>query len=93
VSDQLLKAADLYTKASRGTGNREYLVGYLGGLKVLIFRVHDPQADGPTHTMFFTARPPRQEWPPAAEAARGQQTYQAVRERAEQAPLDDDIAF
>jgi len=29
ISDQLLKACDLYAKTCRGPGNREYLVGYL----------------------------------------------------------------
>jgi hypothetical protein len=63
MSDQLLKACDLYTRTSRGPGNREYLVGYLGGVRVVILRIHDPQPDGPTHTLFFTARKARQDRP------------------------------
>ena len=69
MSDTLMKAADLYSKTSRGTGNREYLVGYLGGLKVLIFRVNNPEPDGPTHTLFVTARPERK---PRSEPRDGQ---------------------
>jgi hypothetical protein len=53
MTDQLLKACDLHAKTSCGPGNREYLVGYLGGVKILTFKVHDPQPDGPTHTMFY----------------------------------------
>ena len=34
MSDQLLKAADLYAKTSRGPGQRAYMVGYLGGVKI-----------------------------------------------------------
>jgi hypothetical protein len=80
MTDQLLKACGLYSKTSRGAGNREYLVGYLGGMKILIFKVHDPQAAGPTHSLFFTARPPRQERPPAHDAQRGATTAAAVDE-------------
>jgi hypothetical protein len=79
VTDQLLKACDLYAKTGRGPGNREYLVGYLGGVKVLIFRVNDPQPDGPTHTMFYAERKPR---PPAHQAERGRAISEAIAERA-----------
>jgi hypothetical protein len=34
MTDQLLKACDLHAKTSCGPGNREYLVGYLGGVKI-----------------------------------------------------------
>jgi hypothetical protein len=61
MTDQLLKACDLYARTSRGPGQREYWVGYLGGVRVVIFRVHDPQPDGPTHTLFFAERKPRQD--------------------------------
>ena len=61
MSDQLLKACDLYAKTSRGPGNREYWVGYLGSLKILIFRNHNAEPDGPSHALFLTPRPPRQE--------------------------------
>jgi hypothetical protein len=61
MNDQLLKACDLYARTSRGPGNREYLVGYLGGVRVVIFRVNNPQPDGPSHTLFFAERKPRQD--------------------------------
>ena len=61
MSDPLVKACDLYPRTSRGPGDREYWVGYLGGLKVLVFQNHNPQPDGPSHALFLTARPPRQE--------------------------------
>jgi hypothetical protein len=61
MTDPLVKACDLYPRTSRGAGDREYWVGYLGGLKVLIFKNHNPQPDGPTHSLFIAARPPRQE--------------------------------
>jgi hypothetical protein len=61
MNDQLLKACDLYSRTSRGEGNREYWVGYLGGLKVLIFRSNNPTEDGPTHTLHLVPRLPRQE--------------------------------
>jgi hypothetical protein len=48
----------LFSKTSRGPGNREYMVGYLGGVRVVIFRVHDPQPDCPTHTMFLRRASP-----------------------------------
>jgi hypothetical protein len=94
MADQLLKACDLYAKTSRGPGNREYMVGYLGGVRVVIFRVHAPQPDGPTHTMFFAERKPRPERPQAADAHRGRATAEAVQERADawskrQRPPDD----
>jgi hypothetical protein len=57
---QLLKVCDLYRRTSRGTGERQYLVGYLGAVKVLIFRVNNPEVDGPSHTMFLAERKPRQ---------------------------------
>ena len=56
-----MKACDLYPRTGRGAGEREYWVGYLGGLKVLVFKYHNPTEDGPTHAMFLTARPPKQE--------------------------------
>jgi hypothetical protein len=80
--DRLLKACDLYARTSRGTGQREYLVGYLGGVKVLIFKVHDPQADGPSHTMFYAERKPRPERP-TRDAERGQAIHDAMRDIAE----------
>ena len=52
MTDPLVKACDLYPRTSRGPGERTYLVGYLGGLKVLIFRNHNPAEDGPTHSLF-----------------------------------------
>ena len=70
MTDPLVKACDLYPRTSRGPGDRQYWVGYMGGLKVLIFRNHNPQPDGPSHALFITARPPRQEKPqpqPSAE--------------------------
>jgi hypothetical protein len=80
MTDQLLKCCDLYRKTSRGPGNREYLVGYAGSLKVLIFRNNNATEDGPTHTLFFTERKPRPERPPAADAQRGQGTQTRMRE-------------
>jgi hypothetical protein len=70
MSDTLLKACDLFTRTSRGPGQREYLTGVMGGVQVLVFRVHDPRPNGPTHTMFYAARKPRQERPTQA-AERG----------------------
>jgi hypothetical protein len=59
---ELLKACDLYAKTSGGAGRREYLVGYLGGVKMFTFKVHDPQVDGPTRECRWavSVRSPRQ---------------------------------
>jgi hypothetical protein len=83
MSDELLKACDLYAKTSRGVGQREYMIGYMGAAKVLIFKVHDPKTDGPTHAMFFAERKPRQERRPASEAERGRATAEATQDRAD----------
>jgi hypothetical protein len=58
MSDQMMKLADVYTRTPRN-GNT-YQVAYLANLKLLIFPVHDPQADGPSHTLLLVPRPPRQ---------------------------------
>jgi hypothetical protein len=58
MSDQMMKLADAYTRTGRN-GNL-YQVAYLANLKLLIFPVHDPQPDGPSHTLFVTPRPLRQ---------------------------------
>ncbi len=57
MTDPILKVCDLYAKTSRGPGERQYLVGYLGGVKVLIFRVNNTTEHGPTHTLHFVPRP------------------------------------
>ena len=57
MTDPLVKACDLYPRTSRGPGTREHLVGYLGNLKMLIFRDKNPTEDGPTHALFIAARP------------------------------------
>jgi hypothetical protein len=59
MADQMMKLADAYTRTG-GNGN-VYQVAYLANLKLLIFPVHDPQPDGPSHTLFVTPRPPRQD--------------------------------
>jgi hypothetical protein len=81
MTDALSKACDLYSRTSRGPGNREYWAGYLGGIRVVIFRVNNPQPDGPTHTMFLAERKPRPER--RVEPTRGQATNEAARENAE----------
>jgi hypothetical protein len=59
MSDQMMKLADAYTRTGRN-GNL-YQLACLSNLKLLIFPVHDPQPDGPSHTLFVTPRPPRQD--------------------------------
>jgi hypothetical protein len=76
----MLKLADVYTRTSRN-GN-VYLTAYLGGLKLLIFPVHKPEADGPSHTAFLAPRPPSQDRP-ARDAERGVATGEAINERAD----------
>ena len=60
----LLKAGPLWAKTS-ARGNR-YLVGRLGGVKVVILENRDRQDENdPTHTLFFAPAPerPRQTGP------------------------------
>jgi hypothetical protein len=80
MSDQMMKLADAYTRIGRN-GN-VYQVAYLAHLKLLIFPVHDPQPDGPSHTLFLVPRPPRQDHP-SRDTERGQASAEAVQERAD----------
>ncbi|WP_431269030.1 hypothetical protein [Dankookia sp. P2] len=54
----MLTAAKLWRRTSaKGT---EYLVGRLGGLKVLVMENRDRQGeDDPTHVLMFAEAPPR----------------------------------
>jgi len=72
MSDQMMKLADAYTRTGRN-GNVSQ-VAYLASLKLLIFPVHDPQPDGPSHTLFLVPRPLRQDQrssPPSRSAGAG----------------------
>ncbi len=54
----LLKAAKLWSKTSKN-GN-DYLVGRLGGVKVLVMENRDRQSENdPTHFLFFAEAPDR----------------------------------
>ena len=91
-----LKGCDLYPGTSRGPGDREYMAGYLGGLKVLIFKNHNPPPDGPSHALFITGRPPRQEKPPPLPSIGARDGYPAVAELADafdRRGPDPDIPF
>jgi hypothetical protein len=57
-NETLLKAGPLWAKTS-ARGNR-YLVGRLGGVKVMILENRDRQDENdPTHTLFFAPAPER----------------------------------
>jgi hypothetical protein len=59
--------------------------GALGGAKVLLFRRHNPDPDGPHWSLFVTERTHPQERLPAHDAQRGVATGAAIDERADAA--------
>ena len=57
-NETLLKAGALWAKTS--AQGKRYLVGRLGGVKVLILENRDRQDENdPTHTLFFAPGPDR----------------------------------
>jgi hypothetical protein len=75
----LIKLCELWERRRRGnTEGQPYLAGAIGGLKLLIFKRHDPGDDGPHWSVFVTARSERRDQP-----TRGQATNEAARENAE----------
>jgi hypothetical protein len=66
---ELIRVADLWERQTR---NREpYIVGAMGGIKVLLFRRHDAPPEGPHWTLFFAPRPERRDQSPALREGRG----------------------
>jgi hypothetical protein len=85
----LIKLCDLWERRRRGnTEGQPYLAGAIGGLKLLIFKRHDPGEDGPHWSVFVTARSERRDQP-----ARGAATWDATRETAQAMaePLDETV--
>ena len=63
----LIKVCDLWERHRRGnTEGQPYLVGALAGVKVILFRRHNADVDGPHWSMFFGERKARQQQPPPA---------------------------
>jgi hypothetical protein len=82
MSDALLKLCDLWKRRTRK--RQPYLAGAIGGLKLLIFKCHDPGEDGPHWSVFLTARSERREQP----------TRNATRDRRERAaPQADPVTM
>jgi hypothetical protein len=52
-------------RESRANNAGVYLVGALGGAKMLLFRRHDPDPDGPHWSLFLAKRKPRERQPAA----------------------------
>jgi hypothetical protein len=71
MSDQLLKLCDLWERQRRGNNAGFYLVGAIGGLKLLALGRNNPDPDGPHWTRVRAERTQRQERPPAHDAERG----------------------
>ena len=60
---QLLKLCDLWERERRAASGQppaSYLVGVMGGLKVLVFDRHDPAPGEPVATLFVAEPTPRQ---------------------------------
>ncbi len=75
---ELLKLCDLWERQRRGNNAGVYLVGALGGAKVLLFRRHNPDPDGPHWSLFLAERKPREQQQPSPKP-RGQGAWDAVR--------------
>lgn len=52
----LLRACPLWKKTS--SKGRSYLVGRMGGVRVMVMAVREPTEKGPTHELLFTAASP-----------------------------------
>jgi hypothetical protein len=87
MSDTLIKLCGLWERVRRGNTEEGhfYLAGRLGNAKILAFKNNSKQGPEDPDWNVFVTEPsrPRQNRPPAASGARGQQTHQAVRERAD----------
>jgi hypothetical protein len=59
TNSPMLKAAPLWSKTSAKGG--QYLIGRLGGVKVLVLENRDRQGDDPSHHLFFVEAPDRRQ--------------------------------
>ena len=82
MSGDLIRVCDLWERQTRKRD--PYLVGAMAGVKVLLFKRHNADPDGPAWTLFFGERAAKQVAPndakPSRSAERGQGTWDRVRE-------------
>ena len=69
MPDTLIKLTGMYENVSAKSGKR-YFVGYLGGVKLLMFETKDPKEGEPPWTLFIAER--QQKAPADAEQARAE---------------------
>jgi hypothetical protein len=79
---ELIKVADAWEKTRRGNKPGTYIVAVAGGMKFLLLRKHQEDANGSTWTLFVTERSQKQERP-TRPAERGNATQGRAREVAD----------
>ena len=83
----LIKWFDLWERRRRGnTEGQPYLAGAVAGLKVVAFRRHNPDPDGPHWTVFVAERQPRQQPQPAGRTEQRPEPELAARQALGSAP-------
>ncbi len=69
----MLRACRLWEKTS--AKGETYLVGRLGGVRVLVFRSREEGPDASTHTLMFSEAPPKKDEPREKPQGEGEKPF------------------